>query len=185
MRSSTANERIAVLMDVDEPPREALEQAFSRLLADNRAALSRLAASYAGPGERDDLLQEIAMALWRALPKFRGECSERTFLFRIAHNRCITHISKRRPTVSFEEAKIEPEAPNAAAEESVSVQQDSERLLRAVHRLPLIYREAVVLLLEGLDYKEIAEVVGISESNVGVRLSRARQQLKTLIEGSP
>lgn len=172
-------------MDVDEPLRAALEQAFNRLLADNRAALSRLAASYAGPGDRDDLLQEIAIALWRALPKFRGECSERTFLFRIAHNRCITHISKRRPTVSLDDADIDPEAPTAAADEMIAVQEDRERLLRAVQRLPLIYREVVVLLLEGLDYQQIADVVGISEGNVGVRLTRARQQLKSLIEGRP
>ncbi|RYG68068.1 hypothetical protein EON77_15875, partial [bacterium] len=58
---------------------------FEALLAANRPALARLAASYAtSPADRDDLLQEIAMGLWLALPTFRAECSERTFLFRIA-----------------------------------------------------------------------------------------------------
>lgn len=172
-------------MHFDDSRRDALEKIFNRLLADNRGALSRLAASYARPGDREDLLQEIALAVWCALPKFRRECSERTFLFRIAHNRCITHISRKRTTVSFDDAEIEPVAPNTAADESIAAQQDRDRLLRAIQRLPLIYREVAVLLLEGLDYKEIAEVVGISETNVGARLTRARQQLKDRIEGRP
>jgi RNA polymerase sigma-70 factor (ECF subfamily) len=169
-------------MHAHRPSHAALEQTLSRLLTENGAALRRLAASYAASGDRDDLLQEIAMAVWRALPKFRGECSERTFLFRIAHNRCITHLSRRRPTVSLDEVEVEPQAPGAGTEAELSEEQERERLLRAVRRLPMIYREVTVLVLEGLDYSTIADIMGISESNVGVRLNRARQQLKTLIE---
>jgi RNA polymerase sigma-70 factor (ECF subfamily) len=61
-------------------------------------------------------------------------------------------------------------------------EQDTKRLLDAVRALPLIYREIVLLTLEGLDYREISEVVGISESNVGARLSRARQHLRKALE---
>lgn len=159
-----------------------LEQRFSRLLTDNRAALNRLAASYSNSQDREDLLQEITIALWRALPAFRGECSERTFLFRIAHNRCVTHISRKHASVSLDEVEIEPEDPSLPMDTRMSQAQERERLLRAVRTLPMIYREVIVLMLEGLDYREIAEVVGISESNVGVRLNRARQQLKALLE---
>src|SRR5260370_36043942 len=77
--------------------RTTLEHHFDRLVAANGLALTRLAASYTNtPSDRDDLLQEIAMALWQALPGFRGECSERTFLFRIAHNRAIAHLARSR-----------------------------------------------------------------------------------------
>lgn len=167
---------------VDEPSRRTLEHKFDVLLAENHAALSRLAASYARPGDREDLLQEIAIALWRALPRFRGECSERTFVFRVAHNRCITHISKRRATASLDDVEIEPEDPSPATDATIAADQERDRLLRAIQRLPVIYREVIVLMLEELDYDEIADVVGISESNVGVRLNRARRQLKTLFE---
>jgi RNA polymerase sigma-70 factor (ECF subfamily) len=165
---------------------ETLEARFGRLLKANQAPLSRLAASYAANrNDRDDLLQEIAIALWRALPAFRGECSERTFLYRIAHNRCVTHISKRRDTVSLDDAQIDPEDPNASAEAIVADEQKRRRFLRAIRELPEIHREVLVLFLEGLDYGEIAGVVGISENNVGVRLNRARQKLKQLLgEGS-
>ena len=168
---------------VSELAREALDERFSRLLKANHAPLTRLAASYAANrSDREDLVQEIAIALWRALPSFRGECSERTFLFRIAHNRCMTHLSKRRDTVSLDDAQIDPEDPQASSEKIVAEEQQRRRFVQAIRELPVIHREVLVLFLEGMDYGEIAAVVGISESNVGVRLNRARQRLKELLE---
>ena len=183
MPSSTAISGNAAVVQVGRPSREVLEEQFGRLLAGNRAALSRLAGSYTRTtGDRDDLLQEIAMALWRALPFFRGDCSERTFVFRIAHNRCITHVSKRRVTVSLDEAEIDVEDPTATAEVALAEAQERQRLLAAIRDLPAIHREVLVLALEGMEYREIADVVGISQSNVGVRLNRARERLKRLLE---
>jgi RNA polymerase sigma-70 factor (ECF subfamily) len=167
---------------VNEPSRETLNERFGRLLAANHAPLTRLAASYAAnASDREDLLQEIAIALWRALPSFRGECSERTFLFRIAHNRCITHLSRRRDTVSLDDAQVDPEDPQVSSEAIVAEEQERRRFVQAVRELPVIHREVLVLSLEGMDYREIAAVVGVSESNVGVRLNRARQKLKALL----
>jgi RNA polymerase sigma factor (sigma-70 family) len=169
---------------VSELARETLDGRFSRLLTANHAPLTRLASSYASNrSDRDDLLQEIAIALWRALPGFRGDCAERTFVFRIAHNRCLTHLSKRRDTVSLDDAGIDPEAPDVSAEAAMAEEQERRRFAQAVRGLPVIHREVLVLFLEGMDYGEIAAVVGISQSNVGVRLNRARQQLKALLEG--
>ena len=169
-------------VNVTEKARESLEEAFEELLTENQGSLSRLVASYATAHERDDLLQEIAIALWRALPKFRGDCSKRTFLFRIAHNRCITHITRRRQCISIEEMETEIRDASADTERAVAQGEQREQLLRAVRQLPAMYREVVVLMLEGFDYREIADVVGISESNVGVRLNRARRQIKILVE---
>lgn len=167
---------------MSELSRETLDERFGQLLQANHAPLMRLAASYAtNASDRDDLLQEIAIALWRALPGFRGECSERTFLFRIAHNRCITHLSKRRHTVSLDDAEIELVDPKASSEAIVAEEQERRRFVRAIRGLPVIHREVLVLFLEGMNYGDIAAVVGISESNVGVRLNRARQKLKTIL----
>jgi len=164
----------------------AREQRFLTLLKANLPALGRLAGSYAGStGERDDLLQEIALALWQALPRFRGECSERTFLFRIAHNRCINHIARRRPMESLQAMELDPADDARPIEMSLGQAQDSARLLQAVHRLPLIQRQVIVLALEDMDYQEIASVLGISETNVGVRLNRARTSLKRLMGERP
>ena len=158
------------------------EQRFLVLLKANLPALGRLAGSYAGStGERDDLLQEIALALWQALPRFRGECSERTFLFRIAHNRCINHIVRRRPMESLQAMELDPADDARPIELALGQAQESARLLQAVQRLPLIQRQVIVLALEDMDYQEIASVLGISETNVGVRLNRARTSLKRMM----
>lgn len=165
--------------------RTTLEHQFDRLVAANGPALTRLAASYTNtPSDRDDLLQEIAMALWQALPRFRGECSERTFLFRIAHNRAIAHMARgRSQPVAGEEVEVHDPAPDPEA--GLAREQHVERLRLAIHRLPLVYRQAITLSLEGLGYGEIAEVLGISESNVGARLTRARQLLRESLENRP
>jgi RNA polymerase sigma-70 factor (ECF subfamily) len=162
------------------------EQRFLTLLNANLPALGRLAGSYAGStGERDDLLQEIALALWQALPRFRGECSERTFLFRIAHNRCINHIARRRSMDSLQALELDPADDSRPVDQALSLAQDSARLADAVRRLPLIQRQVIVLALEDMEYQEIAAVLGISEGNVGVRLNRARASLRKLMGEDP
>ena len=168
---------------VNKTSRTALEERFRRLLAANGPALSRLAASYTkSTSDRDDLFQDIAMAIWQALPSFRGESSERTFIFRVAHNRAITHLAKPRPAAPLEEgAEVTDPRPNP--ERDFSRGQQQERLLQAIHRLPIGYRQVITLTLEELSYAEIAEVLGITETNVGVRLNRARQLLREMLEG--
>lgn len=162
--------------------RAELERQFDALLAAHGQSLARLAASYTRAGsEGDDLFQEIALAIWRALPGFRGECSERTFVFRIAHNRGISYLARRRtPTAGVdEELELPDRSPNP--EQALSADEESDRLARAVQRLPIAYRQVVTLALEDLSYVEIAEVLGISDSNVGARLTRARQMLRELL----
>jgi RNA polymerase sigma factor (sigma-70 family) len=168
---------------MDDPDRE---RRFLALLNANLPALSRLAGSYAGGNaEREDLVQDIALALWQALPRFRGESSERTFLFRIAHNHCIDHITRRRPMASLDEMELDPVDGARSIESTLTQQQDSARLMDAVRRLPLIQRQVVILALEDMDYAEIAGVLGISENNVGVRLNRARASLRKLMGETP
>ena len=161
-----------------------LEQRFTALMKAEGAALTRLAASYARTsGDREDLFQDIAVAIWRALPRFRGECSERTFVFRIAHNRGIAHIARRRlPTIESGEDLELPDA-RPDPEQSLSDEQQGRRLLDAVFGLPVGYRQVVTLVLEGMSYAEIADVLGIAESNVGARLTRARQMLRARLKG--
>jgi len=168
---------------MEDPDRE---RRFLALLNANLPALGRLAGSYAGStGEREDLLQEIALALWQALPRFRGESSERTFLFRIAHNHCIDHITRRRPMASLQELELDPEDGARSVESTLTQEQESARLMTAVRRLPLIQRQVVILALEDLDYAQIGEVLGITENNVGVRLNRARASLRKLMGETP
>ena len=149
------------------------------LLAVHGSSLSRLAGSYVrGSADRDDLLQEIVVAIWKALPGFRGECSERTFVFRIAHNRAITYITRRRLPLADEDSAIEIEDARPNPEEALSTEQQGRRLMDAVQSLPVNQRQVITLMLEGFSYAEIADVLGITETNVGARLTRARQILR-------
>ena len=177
MNLSTA----ASLEAADAEP--AIEQQLNRLLTANGPALLRLAASYTNTtSDRDDLVQDIAIALWKALPRFRGECSERTFLFRVAHNRAIDYLrAHRTPTSSIDADAALPDArPNPEA--GLAQQQQGERLRQAIHCLPLPYRQVITLTLEEMSYSEIAAILGVTETNVGVRLNRARQLLRQLLE---
>ena len=160
-----------------------VEQQLNRLLTENGPALLRLAASYTNTtSDRDDLFQDIAIALWKALPKFRGESSERTFLFRVAHNRAIDYLRRHRaPTTPIDpDAPLRDSRPNPEA--GLAQEQQGERLRQAIHRLPLPYRQVITLTLEEMSYSEIAAILGVTETNVGVRLNRARQLLRQLLE---
>lgn len=163
--------------------RAALDARYDQILRREGAALHRVAAAYeADPARREDLFQEICLAIWQALPRFRGESSERTFVFRIAHNRGLTHRSRRPAApVDLEEAETmaDPQpGPEAAAGEA----QRRERLRSAVLSLPLEPRQVISLTLEGLTPKEIAQILGITENNAAVRLSRARRALRQILE---
>ena len=85
--------------------------------------------------------------------------------------------------VALDDEAAAVEDPQPTAEAQLSQDEQRERLLAAVLALPLGHRQVVTLMLEGLSYREIAQVLGISESNVGVRLNRARQLLKSRLEG--
>jgi RNA polymerase sigma-70 factor (ECF subfamily) len=162
----------------EERTRE-LEAWFERLLAEHGAALGRVAASYEWePGRRADLVQEIALAIWQALPRFRRECSERTFLFRIAHNRSLTHVWRRKGTAGEPLDAHEPRDPGDAPDELAARQQRRRQLQQAIRSLSIAHRQVLTLMLEDLTNREIAEVLGISEGAVAVRATRARQALK-------
>ena len=158
---------------------ESLAERFARVLREHGAALARLAAGYeADPLEREDLLQDISLALWIALPRFRGECSERTFVYRIGHNRGLSHRWRRqRHLAALDDADAVPD-PRADPEGDVVRTQRSERLMAAIRSLSHPHRQVIMLSLEGLSHREVAEVVGTTENNVAVRLSRARAALR-------
>jgi RNA polymerase sigma-70 factor (ECF subfamily) len=169
--------------------RQALEGQFERILADHGPAISRLAFSYeAVAGVREELVQEIALAIWQALPHFRGDCSERTFVFRIAHNRGLTHACRRRPApqpLDELEEKDEPVDPRPDPNEQAAQMRQRARLMSAIQSLPLAHRQIIVLMLEDLSHAEIGEVLGITENNVAVRLNRARNALKNALGVKP
>jgi len=152
---------------------------FLRILNEHGDALRRLTFGYErDPGRRQDLEQEILLALWQALPTFANQCGERTFVFRVAHNRAISHIRHWRLRTTDSMDDEDPIATtDADPEQAASHSQRRAALAAAVRSLPLGLRQVILLLLEGLSHREIGEVLGISEGNVAVRSTRARKAL--------
>lgn len=158
------------------------QEQFERMLREHGQALARFASAYErNVSSRDDLVQDIALALWRALPKFRGDCSERTLVFRIAYNRALTHIERRRGGAVAIDELPEVADPAATPETLTAAGQLRNRLLQAVRELPIGNRQVILLLLEGMSHAEISEVLGITEGNVAVRATRARKELRELL----
>lgn len=154
------------------------EPRFLRLLDGYGQALRRLCAAYLqSSGDRQDLFQEIATALWSALlPSFRGASSERTWVYRIAHNVAYSYAKKRRRQYQSElqmdalpDDRTAPENPRRRV------------LLEAVQQLDSIDRQVVLLYLEGLSAGEIEQVTGLTANSINVRLSRLRHRLASIV----
>ena len=154
------------------------ERLFQELFAANRSRIQRLCFGYLGPGgDVDDLFQEVMINVWNALPSFRGEARPSTWLYRIAVNTALIHRRKRRPAEPLPELRD----PARGAQQSL---EDAERLaaLRtAIASLPDQDRLIMTLLLEGMSYKEISEITGLTVNHVGVKISRAKAVLEEML----
>src|ERR1041385_4487019 len=121
--------------------RDNSEEKFNGIMREFGPALSRLAYGYEKIASvREELTQEIALAIWQALPHFRGECSERTFVYRIVHNRGLTHACRRRPEhepLDDLPVTFEPVDPRPRVEEQLAISSQRDRLRSAIQRLPL------------------------------------------------
>jgi len=166
---------------------ESTEARVLGILREHARPLERLASSYArSQADRQDLLQDIALAMLSALPRFRGECSDRTFLLRVAHNRALTFVARRgAPTADIDD---HPESVVATGSKNPAIayerRERESRLLAAVRALPVPHRQVLTLSLEGLSHKEIAEVLGTTENAVAVRANRARAALRVLMDAT-
>jgi RNA polymerase sigma factor (sigma-70 family) len=151
---------------------------FQAWIAEHIGVLHRIARAFATGSDQQDLLQELLVTVWRAAPSFRGESAPATFIFRVAHNRALTwrrgEARRRLRDEAYRRLHVEEEPGGDAAL--------LDRLYAAIRQLAPLDRSLMLLALEGQSYAEIAALHGLSESNVGARLSRARQQLIHLTE---
>jgi RNA polymerase sigma factor (sigma-70 family) len=158
---------------------------FLRLIADFEPALRRLAAAYFDQSpDREDLFQEIAIALWKAIPNFRGDSTERTWLYRIAHNVAISSSARARSRGRREEW-VHPgfERPSGTpnAEQQALRAEKRQQLVDSIRELQGLDRQIILLHLEDLSYAEVAHVTGLSETAVAARLSRIREKLRIAV----
>jgi len=145
------------------------------------AAVERLARGYeADPELRRDLVQEIHTALWRSFAYFEGQCSERSWVYRIAHNVAVSHLIARRRRKPESLVTLEELADLAGPgdpEKETDARRLVDRLLATIHRLKPADRQVILLYLEELTAAEIGEVTGLSAGAVAVRIHRIKALL--------
>ncbi|MEM8913007.1 MAG: RNA polymerase sigma factor [Planctomycetota bacterium] len=159
---------------------------FLLWLEDHGASVMKVARAYTMTDEEcQDLAQEILLQAWRSLPRFEGKASPATWFYRVALHTAMNWHRRDAPRRSRQQPLLEVHTVNDQAVDvaTASQQRDTvERLYQAIQKLPATDTALVLLYLDGLHYREMADVLGISESHVGVKLHRARKTLSTLMK---
>ena len=156
---------------------DTLELDFARTVREHKGTIYTVCYMFSNNSDEvADLFQEILINIWNGLPKFRGESSLNTWIWRVSFNTCVSHSKKnsRRPKTAPLSMDI-----NLFDESQEDIRQ-IKMLQKRIKRLGPFDRAIVLLWLEDMSYAEIGEIVGISEKNVSVRLVRIREQLKKM-----
>lgn len=157
-------------------------QTFDQIAREHHAMIRRIASSHESQAHLvEELVQDIYLAIWRALPSFRGDASLRTFVARISTNRAVTHVARALRLPRSAELSEDIPAPGDNPESHAIAIDRAAKLTSAVRSLPLAYRQTAMLTLEGLTTKEIADVLGITTNAVAIRMSRAKDLLRELV----
>lgn len=163
------------------------ESQFMNWLGEHGSAVMKVARAYTLTSEEcQDLAQEILLQAWQSLPKFEGKASAATWFYRVALHTAMNWQRKDRPRRSRQKPFMEVQSlvtEGSDSAEQVQQRDTVEQLYKAIHQLRKTDAALVLLYLDDLSYREMAEVLGISESNVGVKLNRAKKALSELMEG--
>ena len=150
------------------------EAEFLSLIKENQGIIYKLAGLYATDAEeKKDFCQEIICQAWKGWPSFKGESKFSTWLYRISLNTILTQ--KRRKKIIDYRDDLEPVA--SSVEQNTVQQENAKRLRHAIRELAETDRALISLHLDGYENGEIAEIIGISVNNVGVKLHRIKNQL--------
>lgn len=160
---------------------------LSDWLRDHRGILLKVARSFAAePTLQSELFQEMIFQLWRSLPGFQGQAKASTWIYRVCFNTALTWKrteQKRRYLTTPLDEFSELHCPDPQPGELQEKRETLAALYTAVRELKPTERSLVILLLDGLSYRDIAEISGLSENHVGVALTRARKKLGEMMEG--
>lgn len=161
------------------------ERLFVTMIREYEARLRRICRTYAADEDgRNDLYQDILVQLWRALPSYAGDASAGTWLYRVALNTALDAVRRRTVRRQAEPREVAALTGDDVPSPDEHIERDEgiERLYAAIDRLDEIDRALILLHLDERSYREIGEILGMSESNVGVRLHRAKKKLADWLE---
>ena len=155
-----------------------METEFLKIIHDHQKIIFKICRIYRDSKEdQEDLFQEIVYQLWKSFPSFKGESKISSWIYRITLNTAIAVYRKAKLDINYFERfpeKIHPLTENEGTE-------NAERLFEALRKLNDGDKALITLYLEDFSYQEMAEITGISESNVGVKLNRIKNKLKIIL----
>ena len=158
-----------------------MEKEFLEIIQKNQGIIHKVCNMYCDSQEdRNDLFQEIVAQLWKSYPSFRQESKVTTWMYRVALNTAITSFkkSKRRPDqnrLTYENFQLADEEYDNETEENIKL------LHTAVSQLTGVEKSIILLYLENKKYEEIAEITGITQNYVRVKMNRIKKKLKKLM----
>jgi len=152
------------------------QQLFDEWLSRHRGLLFKVVRAHAfTPQDRDDLFQEIAAQVWQSIPNFRSESAVTTWLYRVALHCAMAWARKERRYRS--DRQVLDEQKPALLETTAGKDRRLDWLYDQIAQLDEIDRALTLLLLDGFSYREMALTLGLSESNVGVKIHRIKNHL--------
>ena len=159
-----------------------MEKEFLKNISDHQGIILKVCRMYCSDvGESEDLFQEIVLQLWRSYPKFKGEAKISTWIYRVGLNTAITRLRKGNRKVSTREIKEADFNLPSLGNERVDIEY-SHDLQLAIDALNKFDKAIMMLYLDEKSYQEMAEITGISETNIGVRINRIKKKLKEILK---
>lgn len=152
------------------------EQAFIKILEENQQRIQKICGMYtATPEDSKDLVQEVILNIWKAYPSFEGKSTINTWIYKIILNVCLKkrfYQQKKQSVIALDGLKFEP------ASDAADMQDENFLALKeCITQLDFSDRAIIILFLEDMGYKEIGEIIGISENYVAVKIKRIKEKL--------
>lgn len=163
-----------------------MKNQFQHIIDQHYGILYKIGRAYTqDQADFEDLYQEMLIQLWQSFPRFQGASKLSTFIYRVALNTALTHQRKarRRGAALPLEEQLYHLPDSSAAESDVERQREQQvnLLYQCINKLKQEDRAVILLHLEGNSYEEMADILGMTVSNIGVRLLRVRQRLQKLL----
>ena len=158
-----------------------MEKEFTELLYQNQGIVHKVCSLYFNNRtDKEDYKQELIIQLWKAFPSFNKQSKFSTWMYRVCLNASIDIIRKEKTQPKF--VKIDNHGIEPSVETNSDKAENKERLYQAINKLSEIDKAIITLYLDEFSYKEIAEIIGISESNTGVKINRIKSLILKSIE---
>ena len=164
------------------------EEKFNQILSENRDRIKRICGYYnSNVNDQNDMYQEVLVNIWNSLDNFRGDSSVNTWIYRIAVNTALRYTGNAykhmKLIVNADTQNLSTVLDDENFEDKLVMEKQMASLQNELNLLSVIDKALISLMLEGLSMKEIADVIGITESNAKVKIHRIKTHLKTKLRG--